>query len=1446
MRIKRTVAILLSVLLILPTLTAFADDIVFDYEQIGALNVPVAFDGSVGITPEQLDAMAIDPQSWRLAHDTRLNPFRDHSGNLVQGAAVSHDWDGFPSYIPHPVIDWESFREGNYDQQPNFNVLNEHFRDGRVLRGAIILIEFPDRPMISGLPQGSEQMGNPQVDTGVWAATQAAAPEDRNEVRGAALREFWEGFLNESIPELNRTHNITGAWLEYTAGLWGLELDVFGPFMAPWFQFQYTPNTTWFNSPVGGVPGSAAQNAALGDFAFRGIFGTAGQAMNAWAVQEAMDNGVQFVDTETGENIYHFAFLTLAGYCQSPTWQEMGTMMFPSPYRTADGGNSPGPHHASWDRIAHPTIAYAQTVYHPVTREVLRRADGSNILGMEFTGYGHINRILDMVNAEDFDIARDWPNFRMTDTNFHWRSFVSSGANQAPFLSARTAAEGANVVIPTTITVTIDGVERVVNVPGTAANRTVGAYVAEAYTAFRTEFPASALTPILFRDRLWRSAFLAMYAEEMKFAQSETIEGLIEAFEIGDFELEIVDVEVEHVFEDGEMIEVDGEYLMVYAEGEEPVGFSSELTSFVSALVNPVQIIGFAAEEPEYSEMWLNWYEVNNPNVILEERLIPMLEQAAYNARTSTINPYFQAANQRYVQWASWYGSANVWSHAFTAFNLQHPMGDRPMGFSVQGEGTAMAVYSHELGHIVRLPDNDNMVYNLATAGGAGNVGEPIPARAMLGPWNIMARGAHVGYYGGHTRWNIPGIRAGSGGTGLMSRMRIGAGFTDLTVPAGPLAEWGTPGGPRNHVRPDPENSRDVLYRDYNDFRTMPPLIGEVFGRNMPVNRGILDYYGEEITGFEAVVIQGINFVDRTPGTRAPIFGTTNALRWANNLLGVDLNATMNTPGNRLADLPRMATPLAPTRIDPARWNWHIGGASTIQLGGGLTLANFGLSMPFPGSGLTGSNIPRTSGFSIDVIDRVGYDSFSPDHGVLISRIAHTNAVGAGGMDGGGIFIVDAHPGNMDMIQFREPDGQPYMFADDHHMNIATATFRAGVHNNPYFYREDFPERFLTAADHEEFGQDGRFFHPDQRPGVAGHTVNEWVDEFNEFHFYILARNNHRGRYGQFLSYEIAVRNTAPGAYQVGGELTLEAIGTPTAASPGNFSQQTFAITHSGDATASDIIRINLDGLLAETVMSRSPFCLGDDNDPSTWFMHEAHTMHQNAVILNNLYAIAPGETIYFDVFIRVPEDHSSIWFTASDYLDITVSSETNPEKYAEVGVPAPDDRIPSIIDDIRNELFDEYGNQIIPIFVTIADASIEDRGEFILAYIVNRFNIPPDIAVAVWPAPARMAEQWIVSVGEGAATLLIEVTVVSSVFDVEFISIWETGRNTRIWDISFTVNETFVDGEVESFNMSIQIPSQHANVAGEYFFEYGRLEGHTLVFDIRNNGSNIAVFELR
>jgi len=1345
----RAIAVSLALILSIPTF-AFAN--IAD-DQVSPLTIPVALQGSVGITPAELDAMAIDPQSWMLpSHQTWENDF-----------------------TRNPVIDWDGYRSDAPD-----------LSNSRNFRGALILVEFPDRPLMTRGPAGSGLMANPQRAVNV-----AACPVIVNGCNvetgvgcDACVAQLWDDFFNKPQTDLNNSITIGGYWLENSFGNWNIELDIFGPFMLPMFEFQFPSNGSFWNRsevPTGGIFGGRYNfdnfhfgnqfpmwgrgTGNLGDvntasaFPIDGAGGmmVSNNAITPTAVSAAMEQDPAFIDNfldEDGNLMYEFIFITGAGYAQTATWQEFGSMMFPVGFG-ADKDFS--------------QVAETTEITHPVTREVI-----PGMTGMDFTGYARVRNIYETVTAPGFNLAEAWPNFYMLDYEAMWRANVTTNPTplstgdrslSAAFIAARTTYEDANL--------------------------------ASAFAAFNFANPDANLTQIQFRDNIFRPQFIVDYANLRKIVPQSEFTAEYSMIQQANF----VDSENESwiiTFDEGG-------YVIETSSDFEHINPRIMLFDEAFAVESPFEVLN--NEQVEYSQAWLDFYANWGDTEWVHEELVRLLEQAMYAARTSEVNPYFGVVPSRYVTWSSWYGTAGTWSHANTGFNVIGADGViRNLPVSVQSESTGMSTYSHELGHLVGLPDNDNSPY------------AAIPRRSLQGAWDIMARGTFVGPGGGHTRWMVPATMGASVGAHQNIRGKIANGFTDLTFEGRDnVSNVAHPTGrPVNWVRDDYYNSLDILYVPYTTFRQGPPVIGEVFGRNIPVNQGFEDFHGNPIEGHIGIVIQGAEFNNRTPAVAA---------NWATNLLpgGSILwdGRVLNADGTD----PRTGFP----RINPARWNYmRTDGPGSLGIG----LTNIGPQTNFTTGGETRTfgtpgGIPLTGrqhGFTVEVVDRTGYDSFMHDHGVFINRITHTNAPRAGGMENPASYIVDAHPGSLDIVQFVEADGSYYMMADCNYVNMVTSTFHAGLHNNPYFLREEAPEMF--RAD-------------DPRPGVAGNTVNEWVDVHNEFHFYVLARNNNQGRYGQFLSYEVAVRNTAANAYQVGGDLELRAVGTPTAASPGNFSKQTFALTHTGDASADDIIRINLDGVLAEKVMHTTD--LG--------FEYVAHTKEQNAVILNNFYALSPDETVYFDVFIRVPDDHSGIWFEASDLLQVSVSSETNPVKYAEANFAAPDERIPALAEEIRNELFDSDGDQIDSLRITFV-GNLSESAEAVETYFRNRFNIPVDIAVMARFAPLYETEFWHIVLGEGAAMLTIQVEAVVSALDTspeDFISIWETARNSRQWIMTFMFTETFMDDSYQRFEADFTIPGANANLRGAYAFGEGHaLEGFTILYDIRNNGRNIVTFTLR
>jgi M6 family metalloprotease-like protein len=115
-------------------------------------------------------------------------------------------------------------------------------------------------------------------------------------------------------------------------------------------------------------------------------------------------------------------------------------------------------------------------------------------------------------------------------------------------------------------------------------------------------------------------------------------------------------------------------------------------------------------------------------------------------------------AATRYIPWTSWRSAATIWPSA---------SGNN----SVEGEGSGMAVYAHELTHNLGLPDNYTNPY-----------AAPFQ-RAATGYWSMMSRGSFGGPGGTHHRWHIPSTLGTALGSQHVIRDKIALGFVSaITV----------------------------------------------------------------------------------------------------------------------------------------------------------------------------------------------------------------------------------------------------------------------------------------------------------------------------------------------------------------------------------------------------------------------------------------------------------------------------------------------------------------------------------------------------------------------------------------------------------------------------------------------------------------------------------------
>ncbi len=95
--------------------------------------------------------------------------------------------------------------------------------------------------------------------------------------------------------------------------------------------------------------------------------------------------------------------------------------------------------------------------------------------------------------------------------------------------------------------------------------------------------------------------------------------------------------------------------------------------------------------------------------------------------------------------------------------------------------------------------------------------------------------------------------------------------------------------------------------------------------------------------------------------------------------------------------------------------------------------------------------------YSVEVVQRIGYDSFTPDSGVLIAK--NKNAEGNSCGYNCFTWVIDAHPEDIRTLDFRRPNGEPVMRTIADYRQLNDALFHAGLNSGSAYEWEDTPNR---------------------------------------------------------------------------------------------------------------------------------------------------------------------------------------------------------------------------------------------------------------------------------------------------------------------------------------------------------------------------------------------------
>jgi len=106
------------------------------------------------------------------------------------------------------------------------------------------------------------------------------------------------------------------------------------------------------------------------------------------------------------------------------------------------------------------------------------------------------------------------------------------------------------------------------------------------------------------------------------------------------------------------------------------------------------------------------------------------------------------------------------------------------------------------------------------------------------------------------------------------------------------------------------------------------------------------------------------------------------------------------------------------------------------------------------------SGIPNYDFYSLETVQRIGYDSFCPDNGVLLAKNKDKESSNEG-PNGFNCFnwVIDAHPEDINKIDYKRSDGSMVMRTIADYRQLNDALFHAGNNSGSQFEYVDVPNR---------------------------------------------------------------------------------------------------------------------------------------------------------------------------------------------------------------------------------------------------------------------------------------------------------------------------------------------------------------------------------------------------
>ena len=258
-----------------------------------------------------------------------------------------------------------------------------------------------------------------------------------------------------------------------------------------------------------------------------------------------------------------------------------------------------------------------------------------------------------------------------------------------------------------------------------------------------------------------------------------------------------------------------------------------------------------------------------------------------------------------------------------------------------------------------------------------------------------------------------------------------------------------------------------------------------------------------------------------------------------------------------------------------------------------------------PATNPLSSGTPNYNFYTMEVVQRIGYDAYTPDNGVLLAKNKDA-ASAVGGPNSFNVFnwVIDAHPENINKVDFTRPDGTPVMRTIADYRQLNDALFHAGANSGSQF---------------------------------------EWTDEANRLHFYVIAvQKDVRG----ILTYTLGVKSLDGAGPQRRGVVVRAPFGD-TRVAAGSSATAEFRIANTGRPAA-----VPADAHPQDA----SAFILGDIYRISVKATGDGWT----AVLSNELVAVKFGADARVPVFIARAASGAS-----TGTITVTATSESDPTKTA-------------------------------------------------------------------------------------------------------------------------------------------------------------------------------------